>query len=113
MFTDTIIPKALNCELPPGGFSLAIDPQTGAPASEVVFDINADNEFNEQDTINNTVSPEAGLIVGIRLKSTPADSIFFGDFRITQLADTDLHIIRANSRPSVLIGRQAWREVEF
>ena len=113
LFTDTVIPKALNCELPPGGFSLAIDPQTGTPASEVVFDINADNEFNEQDTINNTVSPEAGLIVGIRLKSTPADSIFFGDFRITQLADTDLHIIRANSRPSVLIGRQAWREVEF
>ena len=112
LFTNTVIPKALNCDVPPGGFSLAIDPQNGAPPSEIVFDINADNKFNEQDTIN-TLSPEAGLIVGARFTSTPADSTFSGDFRITQLADTDLHIIRTNRPPSALTGRQTWREVEF
>jgi hypothetical protein len=53
------------------------------------------------------------VIVGTRFKSTPADSTFFGDYRITQLADTDIDTIRTNTAKTELVGRQAWREVEF
>ena len=51
--------------------------------------------------------------MGTRFKSTPSDSTFFGDYRITQLADTDIDSIRTNTAKTELVGRQAWREVEF
>ena len=38
---------------------------------------------------------------------------FFGDYRITQLADTDIDTIRTNTAETELAGRQSWREVEF
>tara|TARA_R110002049_G_scaffold252264_1_gene427136 strand:+ start:269821 stop:273438 length:3618 start_codon:yes stop_codon:yes gene_type:complete len=111
LFVNTIIPQPLSCDPAPGGFSLALDPQTGAAGQEVIFDINADNVFDSSDKIN--VAGDLKVIVGTRFKSTPADSTFFGDYRITQLADTDIHAIRTNTAKTELAGRQAWREVEF
>ncbi len=70
-----------------------------------------DNVFDSNDNIN--VAGESKVIVGTRFKSTPSDATFFGDFRITQLSDTDIHSIRTNTAKTELVGRQAWREVEF
>ncbi|MFK8027453.1 MAG: pilus assembly protein, partial [Gammaproteobacteria bacterium] len=111
LFVNTIIPQPLSCDPAPGGFSLAIDPQTGTAGQEVIFDINADNVFDSNDKIN--VSGQSKIIVGTRFKSTPSDSTFFGDYRITQLADTDIDAVRTNTAETELVGRQAWREVEF
>ncbi len=111
LFVNTIIPQSLSCELAPGGFSLALDPQTGTARREVIFDIDADNMFDSNDKIN--VAGQLKVIVGMRFKSTPSDSIFFGDYLITQLSDTDIDAIRTNTEKTELAGRQAWREVEF
>jgi type IV pilus assembly protein PilY1 len=111
LFVNTIIPQPLSCDPAPGGFSLALDAQTGTAGQEVIFDINADNVFDSNDKIN--VAGQLKVIVGTRFKSTPSDSTFFGDYRITQLADTDIDAIRTNTAKTELVGRQAWREVEF
>ena len=111
LFVNSIIPQPLSCDPAPGGFSLALDPQTGTAGQEVIFDINADNVFDSNDKIN--VAGQLKVIVGTHFKSTPTDSTFFGDYRITQLADTDIDAIRTNTARTALVGRQAWREVEF
>ncbi|MDW3095890.1 MAG: PilC/PilY family type IV pilus protein [Gammaproteobacteria bacterium] len=111
LFVNTIIPQPLSCDPSPGGFSLALNPQNGTAGQEVIFDINADNLFDSNDNIN--VAGQLKTIVGTRFKSTPSDSTFFGDYRITQLADTDIDSILTNTAKTELVGRQAWREVEF
>lgn len=111
LFVNTIIPQPLSCDPAPGGFSLALDPQTGTAGQEVIFDINADKVFDDSDKIN--VAGQLKTIVGTRFKSTPSDSTFFGDYRITQLSNTDIDAIRTNTAKTELVGRQAWREVEF
>lgn len=111
LFMNTIIPQELSCDPSPGGFLLALDPQTGTAGQEVIFDINTDSIFDDQDKIN--VSSELKVIVGTRFKSPPSGSTFFGDYRITQLSDTSIDSIRTNTAKTELVGRQAWREVEF
>lgn len=111
LFVNTIIPQPLSCDPAPGGFSLALDPQTGSAGQDVIFDINRNNIFDSNDKIN--VAGDLKTIVGTRFKSTPSDSTFFGDYRITQLADTDIDAVRTNTARTQLVGRQAWREVEF
>ena len=111
LFVNTVIPQPLSCNPAPGGFSLALDPQTGTAGQEVIFDINTDNVFDSNDNIN--VAGQVKVIVGTRFKSTPSDSTFFGDYRITQLSNTDIDAIRTNTAKTELVGRQAWREVEF
>ncbi len=111
LFTNTLIPQALNCDPAPGGFSLALDPQTGTAGEEVIFDINNDSVFDSSDNVQ--VANESKVITGIRFKSSPTDSTFFGDYRITQLSNTDIDAILTNTARTELVGRQAWREVEF
>lgn len=111
LFVNTVIPQELSCDPAPGGFSLALDPQDGTSGAQVIFDINADNIFDEQDNIS--VSGNAGIIVGTRFDSIPTDSTFFGDYRITQLSNTDIVSFKTNPAKLELVGRQAWREVEF
>ena len=111
LFVNTVIPQELNCNPAPGGFSLAIDPQDGSAGDQVIFDINVDNVFDEQDNIS--VLGNAGIIVGTRFDSTPTDATFFGDYRITQLSNTDIVSFKTNPANLELVGRQAWREVEF
>ncbi len=111
LFVNTLIPQELSCNPAPGGFSLALDPQDGTAGSQVIFDINADNVFDDQDNISTL--GEAGIIVGTRFDSIPTDSTFFGDYRITQLSNTDIVSYKTNPAKLELVGRQAWREVEF
>ncbi|MFK7795142.1 MAG: pilus assembly protein [Gammaproteobacteria bacterium] len=111
LFVNTLIPQELSCNPAPGGFSLALDPQDGTAGDQVIFDINADNVFDDQDNISTLGA--AGIIVGTRFDSTPSDSTFFGDYRITQLSNTDIVSFQTNPEQSDLVGRQAWREVEF
>ena len=111
LFVNTIIPQPLSCDPAPGGFSLALDPQTGTAGQEVIFDINSDDVFDSNNKIN--VAGQLKTIVGTCFKSTPSDSTFFGDYQITQLSDTDIDAVGNNIAKTELIGRQAWREVEF
>ena len=67
--------------------------------------------FDSNNKIN--VAGQLKTIVGTCFKSTPSDSTFFGDYQITQLSDTDIDAVGNNIAKTELIGRQAWREVEF
>ena len=112
VFTNTIIPLALSCDPPSGGFSLALDPQTGTSGDTEIFDFNIDGEFNSQDSI--IVQNVEQIIVGSRFDSSPLDSTFFNDYRITQMSDTSIDSIRVNTEANQeLLGRQSWREVEL
>ena len=111
LFVNTVIPQLLSCEPAPGGFGLGLDPFTGSDGNLIVFDINIDNIFDSNDNIN--VAGDLKIIVGTRFKSTPTDSSFFGNYRITQLANTDIDSILTNTGGAGFIGRQSWREVEF
>ena len=112
LFVNTVIPQLSDCEPSVGGFGLGLDPRTGSDGNEIIFDINIDNVFDEKDNIKISESISK-IVVGTRFKSTPADSTFFGDYRITQLADTSIDSILTNVGNSEFIGRQSWREVEF
>ena len=111
LFVNTVIPQISSCEPSPGGFGLGLDPFTGSDGNQIIFDINIDNIFDTNDNIN--VAGDSKIIVGTRFKSTPSDSSFFGNYRITQLADTDIDTILTNTGGSEFLGRQSWREVEF
>ena len=113
LFVNTIIPQPLSCDPSPGGFSLALDPQAGTTGNEPIFDINNDSEFNDADSISLGQGSAFRVIAGTRFDSTPTDSTFYGDYRITQLSNTDIDAVLTNTQNTTLVGRQAWREVEF
>lgn len=112
LFVNTVIPQLSSCDPSAGGFGLGLDPLTGSDGEEVIFDINIDNVFDENDSIK-VATDTYKIVVGTRFKSTPSDSSFFGDYRITQLANTDIDSIRTNVGSGDFIGRQSWREVEY
>jgi type IV pilus assembly protein PilY1 len=112
VFANTVIPLALSCDSPSGGFSLALDPQTGTAGNVEIFDFNIDGEFDSEDSV--MVQNVKKIIVGSRFDSSPLDSTFFNDFRITQMSDTSIDSIRVNTEANQeLLGRQSWREVEM
>jgi len=113
LFTDTVIPQALNCGPAPGGFSLALDPQTGTAGSEVIFDINNDGEFNDEDNISLSGGSVNKIIVGARYDNTSLDAVFIDSLRINQDVTGNFTVVRTNTAQTQLVGRQAWREVGF
>ena len=109
LFVSTVIPQALSCDPAPGGFTFGLDPQTGRAGSEVVFDINADSVFDDQDKVS--VFNESGIVAGIKNDNIISDTFILGD-KITIIDiegnDQQFSIPPTNSE---LEGRQAWREV--
>ena len=53
------------------------------------------------------------MIVGTRFDFTPTDSVFIDNYRVTQEVNGDLSGVLTNTAVTELVGRQAWREVEF
>ncbi|MEM7303992.1 MAG: PilC/PilY family type IV pilus protein [Pseudomonadota bacterium] len=112
VFTNTILPLALSCDPPSGGFSLALNPQTGTSGDTEIFDFNIDGVIDSNDNI--VVQNVEKIVVGSRFESTPLDSTFYNDFRITQMSDTSIDAIKVNTEADErLLGRQSWREVEL
>lgn len=114
LFVNTIIPQTLSCEPGPGGFGLVLNPFTGGVSDTVIFDINFDGVFDENDNIN--VGDDDKMVVGTRFDSTPSAPTFAGNFRIVQQVNGEIAVDRIN--PSALdfekfSGRRSWREVVF
>ena len=112
LFVNTVIPKSSNpCNTGAGGFELAINPITGGSGIEIVFDINADGEFDSDDNVNNVASP-ANIVSGIQFDgATPSDAAFIGHYRVTQLSDKSARIMGTNTEESSKLGRNSWREI--
>ncbi len=116
LFFSTVIPQdGTTCATPAGGFGLSVSPITGSVGSEVIFDINIDGVFDESDKI--LISNVNTVIAGTRFESTPGDTTFIGDYRVTQLSNTNVDRILVNpdlnSGGSIgaLLGRHSWKEM--
>lgn len=114
LFINTVIPQENSCDPLPGGFGLALNPFTGSAGTEVIFDINNDSEFDENDNIN--IAGDLNVVVGTRFDSTPSSPVFSGTNRIVQ--QTDGRVIVDPINPDALgfnqfVGRRSWREVVF
>lgn len=114
LFINTIIPQTLSCDPGPGGFGLVLNPFTGGPGDTVIFDINFDSLFDENDNI--TVSGEVNVVIGTRFDSTPSAPAFAGNFRIVQQVNGDIAVDGINPAAlefNAFSGRRSWREVVF
>ncbi len=97
---------------------MSVDPVTGGAGVNVIFDVNIDGLFNSDDNLNE-VNSISNIIVGTRFESTPSDSTFVGDYRITQLADKSIDRVLVNPDLNdgggigALLGRHSWKEILF
>ena len=117
LFFSTVIPQdGMSCSATSGGFGLSVDPTTGSVGTEVIFDINIDGLFDANDNLNG-LTGQANIVVGTQFESSPGDSTFIGDYRVTQLSNTNVDRILINpdlnSGGSVgaLLGRHSWKEI--
>lgn len=117
LFFNTVIPQdGMICSPTSGGFGLSVDPFTGSVGVNVIFDINIDGLFDENDNLN-TVSGQANIVVGTQFESSPGDSTFIGDFRVTQLSNTNIDRILVNpdlnngGSTGALLGRHSWKQI--
>ncbi len=111
LFVSTVIPQELSCDPAPGGFTFGIDPQTGRAGMEVVFDINADNVFDDQDKVS--VVNESGIVAGIKNENITTSDLIVGDSIYIFDTEGGTNKFDLPSEDSILEGRQAWREVSF
>jgi len=117
LFFSTVIPQdGMSCAPTSGGFGLSVDPLTGSVGTDVIFDINNDGLFDENDNLN-SLTGQANIIVGTQFESSPGDTTFIGDYRVTQLSNTNIDRILVNpdlnSGGSIgaLLGRHSWKEI--
>ena len=117
LFFSTVIPQdGMSCSATSGGFGLSVDPFTGSVGTDVIFDINIDGLFDENDNLNGLIG-QANIVVGTQFESSPGDSTFIGDYRVTQLSNTNVDRILVNpdlnSGGSIgaLLGRHSWKEI--
>ena len=113
LFFSTVIPQDGNsCAPPAGGFGLSVDALSGTVGTNVVFDINIDGLFNAEDNING-LTGSAYTIAGTRFESSPGDTTFIGDYRVTQLANGNVDRILTNPElnDGALLGRHSWKEI--
>jgi type IV pilus assembly protein PilY1 len=111
VFVNTIIPKETEaCSAGAGGFELGFNPLTGGSGSNIIFDIDADNDFTIEDNISNALGDE-NIVTGIRFDAdTPTDAAFIGSRRITQAGD-DIRSFATNTGEDTNTGRTSWREI--
>ena len=119
LFFNTVLPQdGTSCAPPLGGFGMSVDPVTGGSGGEVIFDVNIDGLFDADDNLN-SVDSISNIVVGTRFESTPSDSTFVGDYRVTQLADKSIDRILVNPDLNeggglgALLGRHSWKEILF
>ncbi len=105
----------MSCAPPSGGFGLSVNPITGG-VTNVIFDINFDGLFNADDNLNLVDSPDH-IIVGTQFESAPGDTTFIGNYRVTQLSNTNIDRILINPNlntggaTGALLGRHSWKEI--
>jgi len=111
-FVNTVIPKSSTaCTTGPGGFELGFDPETGGSGDAQIFDVNNDGNFDSDDNIGGAEGEE-NIVTGVRFdQSTPTDSSFIGNRKVTQTSDRDIRSTGTNTGADSQIGRHSWREI--
>lgn len=114
-FVNSVIPRStVACTVGPGGFEYAFNPETGGSGVVPVFDLNNDGIFDSDDNVDGTEGSNGSNVVsGTRFdKSTPTDSSFIGNRKVTQTSDKSTRSIGTNTGGTGLTGRHSWREIE-
>ncbi|WP_314162248.1 pilus assembly protein [Sulfuriflexus sp.] len=114
LFVNTVIPKSSSaCTVGPGGFELGFNPINGGSGSDIVFDLNNDGNFNESDNVSGA-DGDANIVTGIRFdESTPTDSSFIGNRKVTQTSDKSIRSVGTNTGNDNAVGRNSWRELDL
>ncbi len=111
LFVNTVIPKdTAACSVGVGGFELGFNPVTGGSGTDIVFDLDGNNEFTDADNVGDATGA-ANIVTGIRFDGgTPSDASFIGSRRMTQVGD-DVRSFNTNTGTSSNTGRTSWREI--
>lgn len=111
LFVNTVIPKdTAACSVGVGGFELAFNPITGGSGTDVIFDLNNNGSFGDEDNVGDGTT-SADIVTGIRFDGgTPSDAAFIGGRRMTQVGD-EIRSFDTNTGGSLLSGRTSWREI--
>jgi len=112
-FVNSVIPRStLACTTGPGGFEYAFNPETGGSGIVPVFDLNNDGNFDSDDNVDGVDSAD-NIVSGTRFdKSTPTDSSFIGNRKVTQTSDQGIRSVGTNTGADSASGRHSWREIE-
>ena len=109
LFLNTILPKdSTSCDGSPGGFQLAIDPATGGAFSDIVFDLNNDHYYDENDQVSEDTNPAA-----IFYDKPLGPSTFISDRVLTSLSDGTIVSTGVNVNSGTATGRLSWREIDI
>jgi len=113
-FVNTVIPKSNTaCTTGPGGFELAFNPENGGSGSTPIFDVNNDGSFDADDNVGGIDAAE-NIVTGLRFdKSTPTDSSFIGNRKVTQTSDRDIRSTGTNTGGDQALGRHSWYQIEI
>jgi len=105
LFVSSIMPKSDPC-LPGGiGYLNAVNPFTGASLTSVIFDLNSDNEFDEEDMLNDEVVGSVDPKIGM-----PSEPVLVGDRIVVGGSSGNIASIKINLG-TALYGRIMWREI--
>lgn len=115
VFTS-LIPTDDICEPGGQGWVMELDAQTGGRANGIIFDLNSDGRFNNEDyvEIDNNGSPDyvtvTGLKLGVGLPTAPA-ILSSKDGDIVLVTGSDGNIEAVGRSTKYTSGRQSWRQV--
>lgn len=111
VFVNTVIPKdTAACSVGVGGYELAFDPTTGGSGSTVIFDLDNNGDFGNEDNVNDAAG-DSNIVTGIQFDGgTPSDAAFIGSRRMTQVGD-EIRSFNTNTGSSSSTGRTSWREI--
>ncbi|WP_126456351.1 pilus assembly protein [Sulfuriflexus mobilis] len=116
LFVNTVIPKSQSaCTTGAGGFELGFNPANGGSGTNIIFDVNNISGFDDNDNVGGSATAMDGsnVVTGIRFDdSTPTDSSFIGNRKVTQTSDKSIRSIATNTGNDNAIGRNSWRELE-
>jgi type IV pilus assembly protein PilY1 len=111
VFVNSVIPRSdQSCVDISGGFPLSFCPGTGGTdcfGDQGVFDLNNDGKFDVDDEVGGDV-----VAGGPMFESVPADSVFIGDKRITQLSNKEISIMSTNTGSGRYTGRLSWKQLD-
>lgn len=107
----TLIPTDQPCEFGGTSFIMALDAGDGARSAFPFFDLNADNQFTNSDTVPASGLPPSGLESTVGIIGTPALQPSGATDRLRVSGSTGSIEEDTTNPGSSAVGRQAWRQI--
>lgn len=102
----TLVPSAVECEFGGRSFLMELDFRSGAALGYPAFDLNADGEYDADDTNASGRASDVGIMPTVSILANGTEDVAFGSG-----ASGDIDIIQL-SVGNAAYGRQSWRQLE-